>query len=216
MLSRGLLAFSLLGSEWVLYLLLAISIGSIALIIERWFFFRDASRGAVDFREKVRSQIETGHLDEALALAKTQHASSREHPSLDAAVANTLLSLKGKPASALEHASHDSIAVAKLRWEKNLAILATIGANAPFVGLFGTVLGIIQAFHDLSGQAATGVQGVTSGLAEALVATAVGILVAIPAVVAFNLFQRKVRSAVSQAEALQNFILSRLERPGTH
>lgn len=211
MLSRGLLTFSLLGSEWVLYLLLLISVGSIALILERWFFFRDASRDSAGFRDQVRSQVEKGKFDDALELAHRQNTKSLAHPSLDAAVTHALLSLKNKPTSALERASFDAVATARQRWEKNLAVLATIGSNAPFVGLFGTVLGIIQAFHDLSGQASGGVQGVTSGLAEALIATAVGILVAIPAVVAYNLFQRRVRNAISNAEALQNFILSRMD-----
>lgn len=111
----------------------------------------------------------------------------------------------------LEQLARDALLRSKLAWEKNLSILATIGNNAPFIGLFGTVLGIIKAFHDLSQQAAaTGAQGVTSGISEALVATAVGILVAIPAVFAYNMFQRRVKNAVAQAEALKSFMVGKL------
>jgi biopolymer transport protein ExbB len=97
----------------------------------------------------------------------------------------------------------------KISWDKNLSVLATIGSNAPFIGLFGTVLGIIKAFHDLAHQA-TGAQVVTEGISEALVATAFGLLVAIPAVVAFNFFQRKVKSAVAEADALKSYLIGKL------
>ena len=115
-----------------------------------------------------------------------------------------------RSAEILTELAQDSVVRARIQWEKNLSVLATIGSNAPFVGLFGTVLGIIKAFHDLSQQAGAGVQTVTSGISEALIATAVGILVAIPAAVAFNLFQRRVRFAVAEAEALKSFLVGKL------
>ena len=95
--------------------------------------------------------------------------------------------------------------------ESHLSFLASAGSVSPYVGLFGTVLGIIKAFHDLSSQAAaTGAQGVSSGISEALVATAVGLLVAIPAVVAYNVFQRRVRNAMTQAEAMKSYLVGRI------
>jgi biopolymer transport protein ExbB len=97
-----------------------------------------------------------------------------------------------------------------MEWERNLSVLATIGNNAPFIGLFGTVLGIIKAFHDLSQQATTGAATVTSGISEALVATAIGLLVAIPAVIAFNLFQRRVKTALAEAESLKSFLVGKI------
>ena len=110
----------------------------------------------------------------------------------------------------LTEIASDGVIRARIQWDKNLSALATIGANAPFIGLFGTVLGIIKAFHDLSQQAANGVQGVTAGVSEALVATAVGILVAIPAVVAYNLFQRRTKAALAEAEALKSFLIGQI------
>ena len=80
----------------------------------------------------------------------------------------------------------------RARFEKRLGILATIASNAPFIGLFGTVLGIIRAFKDLAGNMSEASDAVMAGIAEALIATAVGLLVAIPAVVAFNIFKSKV------------------------
>jgi biopolymer transport protein ExbB len=78
------------------------------------------------------------------------------------------------------------------------------------LGLFGTVLGIIKAFHDLRQEAGVGIQAVSSGISEALVATAVGILVAIPAVVAFNMFQRRVKASMNEAEALKSYLIGKL------
>src|SRR6478735_6289984 len=91
--------------------------------------------------------------------------------------------------------------------ERNLGILGTLGNNAPFIGLFGTVLGIIKAFADLSRNQAGGAGAVMSGISEALVATAVGLMVAIPAVIAFNFFQGRVRRALGRVDAMAHLVL---------
>ena len=82
----------------------------------------------------------------------------------------------------------------KLSLEKRLGILATFGNNAPFIGLFGTVLGVMQAFHDLGKSSEFGVKVVMEGISEALVATALGLFVAIPSVIAYNYFVRKIKT----------------------
>jgi hypothetical protein len=102
----------------------------------------------------------------------------------------------------------------RLRLERNLAFLGTLGSNAPFVGLFGTVLGIIKAFHDLAGNQAGGPAVVMAGISEALVATAVGLMVAIPAVVAFNYFNRRVRTTMTQVEWMTELALAQLRAAG--
>ena len=91
--------------------------------------------------------------------------------------------------------------------DRGLVVLGTLGNNAPFIGLFGTVLGIIQAFNDLSHNPEGGVPVVMTGISEALVATAVGLLVAIPAVIAFNGFQRLVKRKVANADAVMKLVL---------
>ena len=90
----------------------------------------------------------------------------------------------------------------KQKMEQGLVILGTLGNNAPFIGLFGTVIGIIKAFHDLSMNPDGGPSVVMSGISEALVATAIGILVAIPAVIAFNFFNRVIRKRLANASSL--------------
>ncbi len=96
-----------------------------------------------------------------------------------------------------------SICEAKLRLglEKRLGILATFGNNAPFIGLFGTVLGVIDAFHTLGLDAAFGVSAVMGGISEALVATATGLFVAIPSVMAYNYFVRRIKTVLLLREA---------------
>jgi biopolymer transport protein ExbB len=219
MLSHLFLNIALLGAEWILYVLILISILSVTLIFERIWFYRSASIDQAQFRESIRSDVQQGRWESAQKIAQERLAKLHDKGAvdLDTEMAALLLSQRSRselsPASAeiLNELSQDPVFRAKLRWEKNLAPLATIGANAPFVGLFGTVIGIIKAFRDLSQQAASGTtQAVSSGISEALVATAVGILVAIPAVVAFNLFQRKVKSALSEADALRSFLVGRL------
>ncbi len=106
-----------------------------------------------------------------------------------------------------EHMLEYSPIELKLALEKRLGILATFGNNAPFIGLFGTVLGIIQAFHDLGSSTEFGVKVVMTGISEALVATAMGLFVAIPSVIAYNYFVRKVKTILLIYEERKNLPL---------
>jgi biopolymer transport protein ExbB len=207
MLSNLFLGMSQVGAEWVLYLLLALSVLSVTLMFERAGFYRRANRGLPEFRSAVRVAVGAGRLDEALRAAQTRAHGEGSPRDLEAQVTAALLGSAGsRSPEVLNEVAQDAIIRTRLDWERNLAVLATIGNNAPFVGLFGTVLGIIRAFHDLS-KAGAGAQTVSSGISEALIATAVGILVAIPAVAAFNLFQRKVRAGLAQAEAMKSYLI---------
>jgi len=125
---------------------------------------------------------------------------------LPAFPANLRKQLKGANYPAPHHIMAAAVEGAKaherLRLERHLAFLATLGSNGPFIGLFGTVLGIIKAFHDLAagGAGGAGASTVMAGISEALVATAVGLMVAIPAVVAFNYFNRRIRVRMTELE----------------
>ena len=98
--------------------------------------------------------------------------------------------------------------------ERALSFLATIGNNAPFIGLFGTVLGIMKAFNDLSVADAASNKAVMSGIAEALVSTAVGLVVAIPAVMAFNYFQKQVKKVLLSVESVKELCISYAKTKG--
>lgn len=215
------LGFALFGAEWVLYVLVGLSILSIALIIERYRFYRRADLGREAFQQTLRQAILAGETQKALETTRIRHTQSQSKQGaidFDTAVSKTLLEhitsssvgANKRSVDVLEEVAEEAILQTKTEWEKSLTTLATIGNNAPFVGLFGTVIGIIQAFRDISEQAGTGAHKISSGLADALVATAVGILVAIPAVAAYNLYQRRVKKSLQEAQALKSFLIGKL------
>lgn len=198
------------GAAWVMWLLIGLSVVSVAIMLERaWFYvslrddlselasrFRDALRKE-DF-EKARSALEAS-------------------PSAEAAVVLAGLAEADRGAQAAEEAMHGARALQKMRLERRLAFLGTLGNNAPFIGLFGTVIGVVQAFEGLASESSAAAQAgggapevVMAAIAEALVATAVGLAVAIPAVVAFNFFQRYSRSILANTEALSRVLMSYL------
>ena len=106
--------------------------------------------------------------------------------------------------------------LAKLAMERNLAFIGTVGNNAPFVGLLGTVIGIIQAFHDLDQSGGQVSAGLMSSVGEALVATAIGLLVALPAVACFNFFVRLIRGRIARGNALGATVLAYLKSTRFH
>jgi biopolymer transport protein ExbB len=175
-LSARFLSLALGGAGWVLWLLIALSVISLAISLERLWYFR------------------THRVQKATLLAD-MHTLLRERASAD--IDREELA---PPRVDIAAAAEGAKAREKLRLERNLAFLATLGSNAPFVGLFGTVLGIIKAFHDLAGSQAGGPSVVMAGISEALVATAVGLMVAIPAVAAFNYFNRRVRAFMCKVD----------------
>ncbi len=175
-LSARFLSLALGGAGWVLWLLITLSVVSLAISLERLWYFR------------------THRVQKATLLAD-MHALLRERAS-----ANIDREELAPPRADIAAAAEGAKAREKLRLERNLAFLATLGSNAPFVGLFGTVLGIIKAFHDLAGSQAGGPSVVMAGISEALVATAVGLMVAIPAVAAFNYFNRRVRAFMCKVD----------------
>jgi biopolymer transport protein ExbB len=115
-------------------------------------------------------------------------------------------------AAAASEAMASATAIGRLRLERRLSFLGTLGNNAPFVGLLGTVIGIVQAFHELerAGLGGSASADIMGAIAEALVATAIGLAVAIPAVAAFNYFQRRIKTTLGNAEALEHIVLSHL------
>ncbi len=185
-LSARFLSLALGGAGWVLWLLVALSVISLAISLERLWYFRT-------------------HRVEKATLLADMRALLRER-ALDRPDDATL----APPRSDLAAAAEGAKVREKLRLERNLSFLATLGSNAPFVGLFGTVLGIIKAFHDLAGNQTGGPSVVMAGISEALVATAVGLMVAIPAVVAFNYFNRRVRRSMCKVEWAAHLALADL------
>ena len=198
-----------LGAEWVLWLLFALSAISIAFMVERWLFYRKRRVDAVALGDAVKKDLEAGAWD-AVSKALAQHGDAME-----VHVAQTLIESRHRPVEALEDLKLAATEGARLSYERRLGFLATVGSNAPFVGLFGTVIGIIAAFADLeqaySSPAVTNkTQLIMGSISEALVATAVGLLVAIPAVAAYNSCQRRVDESVTASEVMARNVLARI------
>jgi biopolymer transport protein ExbB len=194
------------GSSWILYLLLGLSLVAVTIMLDRiWFYLQERPP-----RERLTAAVaELRKRGATSALAKLIDARSME-----AAVARACLSHAGDGVAAVEERKAGAIEEERARYERRLAFLGTLGNNAPFIGLFGTVLGIIRAFHDLSGNQAGGVAVVMAGISEALVATAVGLMVAIPAVVGYNYFNRRVRQTLANVDALAHVVLAQLKGEG--
>lgn len=217
MLTKLFLSFSLLGAEWVMFLLILISIYSVALMFERSRFYSNAEKGLEEFRKKIREAILSQEWGRAAELIKSRESITSGLPlDLETELVKSLLNHShSTTVDSLTEVGNDSVLRKKINYDRNLSTLATIGSNAPFVGLFGTVLGIIKAFHDLAQQNVTGgnaagANTVMAGVSEALVATGVGILVAIPAVVAYNAFQKRNKTALMNAEAMKSFVVGQI------
>jgi biopolymer transport protein ExbB len=199
------------GTAWVLWLLFALSVGSVAVAVERWLVLHSKDTGLAALAARVELALASGSLE---ALAEALHSER----SFAATVVLAGARFGERGATAAEAAMQSTIAIERCVLERRLAFLGTLGNNAPFVGLFGTVIGVILAFEQLGHAAAAGGSGspvattaVMSAIAEALVATAVGIGVALPAVAFYNYFQRRIATMVANAEALAALVLAHLK-----
>jgi biopolymer transport protein ExbB len=198
-----LTAFAMLGATWVMWLLVRLSVVSIAIILERLYFYASTR----DDIEKLR-----GDLLDLLRQGRVTDAFKRmqQSRSFEAAIAQSALqAADGGPEAATERMQGEQ-QIARLHMERSLAFLGTVGANAPFVGLLGTVIGIIRSFHSLDQSQGKVTAGLMADIGEALVATAIGILVALPAVAAFNYFQRVIKARLARGSALGSHVVSHL------
>ncbi|MFN7929085.1 MAG: MotA/TolQ/ExbB proton channel family protein [Blastocatellia bacterium] len=215
--------FSLMGMlrkmgwiAWcVVIILLIMSIFSIAVAVERYLTFNAARTQSREFAPKVAQALKNARIDEAISisdkykkshLAMVVNAGLQEFQSGDDADVDA-------SKRALQRA--EAIKVAEFR--RGLSGLATIGSTAPFVGLFGTVIGIITAFQEMRNAESAGIAAIAGGISEALFTTAFGLLVAVPAVWFFNYFTNKVDNFTvemdnSSAELIDFFVKRRSKR----
>jgi biopolymer transport protein ExbB len=199
-----LLEWPLFQSEWVFWLLFALSASSVAVILERLVFYGRNAPETARFTAMVDGAIGRGDYEGA-ARALTGRRS------LEARVLLAGMVACDQGPEAVEELLAGVLGAERARFEARLSFLATLASNAPYIGLFGTVLGIVRAFRNLGADLAEAHAGVMTALAEALVATAIGLLVAIPAVVAFNAFKNAVKGRVTRAETWSRTLLSRLK-----
>jgi biopolymer transport protein ExbB len=191
---------ALVGGEWILYLLILSSVLSVAVMIYKAIYFY---KNRVDWDAFV--EMLTAFMNKDDIEAATSYVQRISTPAARVLLSGFQSIEKG--AGAVEEILIGKRISEKFKMESKLVILGTLGNNAPFIGLFGTVLGIIKAFHDLATAQNPNPSVVMTGVSEALVATAVGLLVAIPAVIAYNYFQRRVKEFVTQMEAASKMLL---------
>jgi biopolymer transport protein ExbB len=206
---QKLTGFAMMGATWIMWLLVALSVGGLAVALERAIHLIRTSENIRKLKAQILGLIRGGDI----AGARARLASSPSHEAK--VIAAGIQDLNDGSASAEERMS-GAIQMAKLRMERRLAFLGTLGANAPFLGLLGTVIGIIRAFHSLNESAGKVTAGLMTEVGEALVATAIGILVALPAIAFFNFFQRIIKSRLARADAFGKEVLALLksEVPG--
>ena len=204
------------GATWVMWLLLGLSVLSVAIMLERgWFYWSlrdDIARLARELRDTPARRRHRRRAQAPRSLAERRSRRGRSPGSSRPIAARTL---RGRSHAGRSRAPEDEARA------KRLAFLGTLGNNAPFIGLFGTVIGVVQAFEELGKQPAAAAVAATesaisaptqvmAAIAEALVATAVGLAVAIPAVAMYNYFQRLSRSILANTDALSHVLLSHL------
>ena len=207
----------------VVVVLALMSVWSIQVMIERYLTFRAARKQSIQFAPAVAEALKTGNISEAIELAEEYDKSHlamvvvaglqefETHQGGD--------TIPGEAIEASRRALQRAAAVGVEEFKRGLGGLATIGATAPFVGLFGTTVGIINAFTGMSAGEDTGIAAVAGGIAEALVATAFGLLVAIPAVWMYNYFTGKIESFAvemdnSSSELIDYLLKRRAQRGG--
>jgi biopolymer transport protein ExbB len=201
-----------LGTGWVLLLMLFLSIVSLAIMLERAWLYWSLRDDIDELMRDLGRLLRGGDLEGARRRLE-------ESSSAEAAVVVAGLVEADRGVEAAQESMAGASALQRLKLEKRLAFLGTLGNNAPFIGLLGTVIGIIAAFDELSkvkmavsgGSTQLAPEAVMARISEALVATAIGIMIAIPAVAAYNAFQRIVRGTVANTEALGHVLLAHLK-----
>jgi len=179
---------------FTMYILLFCSFLSIAIFLERIIYYRKRSKTNRDeFMAKIARALSSGGTQKAMELCKGTLAPFSN-------VVYCGLELSGRQEKEISSAMEREITIEVTKLERYTGIVGTIGNTAVYIGLFGTVLGIIRAFHDIAAAGAGGMSIVIGGVAEALVCTATGLFVAIPAVIAFNYFARKVELFTNDME----------------
>lgn len=174
-----------------LIVLLICSVVVISIVLERLYFLKNNVVNANWLHAYVAKYLSQGKLDEAKDFVGKLGG-------LLPRVYECGLSRYHLPQESGEVAMSSAIAEQRLKMEKNMAVISTIAVIAPFIGLFGTVGGIIKTFADVAEKGQAGVAVVSAGVSEALVATAFGLFVAISAVIAFNYFKARIGRTLAE------------------
>lgn len=202
----------------VLVILLLMSMYSIAIMVERFLTYSQAKKQSREFAPRVAQALKNDRIEEAINISdkhKKSHLAMVVNAGLQEFRAHEQSSeISGDEIEASKRALQRAIAIKNAEFRRGLSGLATIGSTAPFVGLFGTVFGIISAFQGMKSAETAGIGAVAGGIAEALITTAFSLAVAVPAVWLFNYFSGKVEGFVvemdnSASELIDYFLKNR-------
>ena len=208
MLSEKIFTIARYADEVVIFILVMMSIISVGMIFERFISLKKISENSQAIRQKIKSILSDNNLAGFEDLAKD--TSSLE----GRAAAQALHHIKKSGSLGSEEIFNTFMLNEKPELEKYLAVLATVASNAPFIGLLGTVLGIMKAFNDLAQSTDAGQQTVMAGISIALIATAAGLFVAIPASIFYNYYTRKVKSIYTSLESVKELGLAYAKNKG--
>jgi len=195
------------GGSWVIVLLIACSVFSIAIIIDRVLVVYRQARYQNNVLPDLLDRMTATNFLELIRQLKTDSVAYR--------VADDVVRHAGIETGNLHERLDTRLALEKRFLERRVLWLGTLGNNAPFIGLLGTVLGVVHAFHSLAAAGNQGPEVVMDGLAEALIATAIGILVALPCVVAYNLINKRIKDVLLDADRLGKQLIGFLRRNNT-
>jgi biopolymer transport protein ExbB len=196
-------SLALQGATWVMWLLIVLSVLGLAVALERGL----TAYATRDDGERLRAEL-SKHLRQGDLAAAARRL--ERSPSHEARIVRAGLEVAADGPAAVEERLAGAAQTHRVQMEQRLMFIGTLGANAPFVGLLGTVIGIIGAFHELDASAGKVTAGLMAEIGEALVATAVGILVALPMVAFYNLFLRINKTRLARADALGRELLAHL------
>jgi biopolymer transport protein ExbB/TolQ len=199
--------FALLGAEWVMWLLVAMGLAAFGIFFIRLFFLQKYRVDVDALLSKLTVQTIPGMVDGDSSAALVNLGVGRVD-SMELEVAEQVLSNWGLDESGLENVVQKTILANRQSYERQVSYFGIVGSNAPFVGLFGTVIGVIISFKELGNNPKGGLEVVGPGISEALVATAVGLLVAIPAVIMFNTLKSQIRTRVQNSELVFRHLLT--------
>jgi biopolymer transport protein TolQ len=192
----------------VLWILIVLSILSVGMILERFFSLRKVSAESAKVRVRIKQALQGNSVDDFEQIAKDLN-------SLEGRAAHyAIRHMKDAGSKGLEEVFNTYSLTERPDLERFLNFLATIGSNAPYIGLFGTVLGIMKAFNDLAQASDAGQQTVMAGIALALIATAAGLFVAIPAVIFYNYFNKQVKGILQSLDAVKELGMAYAKKKG--
>lgn len=179
---------------FTMYILLGCSILSLAIIFERYIYFRRRSRVKREkFMHAIAKELKGQDVKKAVEIC-------RKTDTPFSSVVYSGLNLHGHSEVVISNTMEREVTIETTKLERYTSVVGTLGSTAVYIGLFGTVLGIIRAFHDISKSGSGGISVVINGISEALVCTAAGLCVAVPAVIAYNYFVRKIDNFITDME----------------